>query len=109
MDKRFVYMQVFNRDIFRPQFYRTMEEARAAMFTDIREQLLRYSGAYEALIKRIGGFHDIPNDWWEDGNFIESEPEDVVQYEIGGDYFWMNLPKDSHYDARIINLDSEEE
>lgn len=96
--KKFVLLQVFDRDIFDPEFYDTLETARYVMFCQTRELLLDYPGMYDTL---IGSFYDIPNEWWEAGNIIKSEPEDVVQYEIGDDYCWIDMPK-GNYNARIF-------
>lgn len=110
MDKRFVYMQVFDRDIFDPQFYRTMREARDAMIHDFRENLLHYGreGTYETLVKRCGPLIDIPSEWWDDGNdiaFTINSDNSEMAGGLGYDYFWFNLPRNVHYDAKIIELD----
>ena len=104
--KKFVYLQVFDRDIFDPQFYRTMREAREAMIHDFREQLLQYDGekTYESLIKRCGPLIDIPSEWWDDGNDIAFTINAEIAGGLGYDYFWFDLPRNVHYDAKIIEL-----
>jgi len=107
MVKKYVYLQVFERDIFDPQFYRTMEEAQDAMFFDFEEQLMNY-GFYDEVVAKYGSrITSIPKDWFNDGNVITSDPADIPQYELGRDYFWMCCG-DDNYDAKIINMDEEE-
>lgn len=112
MEKRFVYMQTYDHDIFRPQFYRTIEEAREAMINDFRKTLIDFD-LLDDMTKRYGSLYDIPSGWWDDGNFVDSKSEYPIWFLLYGESFTFNLPDlingKAYYDARIIDLDSEEE